>query len=822
MTSLAGIADEVLRPAGRGYVVSPAVAVRVAALPADVLDGLRCTRTWELVDELATESQWLETEGGALSAPLHEAIGHLAGSPVKPLLVALRRSVFSVRRPDRRACADQVLEALPGHVGARVRDWLARRERVERLRAVLPETLEGEAREKIVYLRAAVGTDAFRRGLALGSPVLSARLEAWLDGPADRSPDRQELLGLARYLARAAVKTSPYATFAVSGFASWTRGGPALQSPPELGWREVVELDHAVLRPVWTALAGRPEVRARARLRVNPSAHEAGGRVWFLGSAATEPLCGVPDTPAVRQALAWVRDHPCPTLSAAPGLEALVEAGLLELVPPFDEQSAAPLDRLATWLGPPYDKAWSGTDREAVRRSLATVLAAGGATLPDKNLFWHSAILPDQAGGCEVEAWQPACDDLDTVRRLLGVFDSDLPVKLAAADFFRDRYGPAATVPVLELYREAHAADGRLRDLLRDPVGAPRPAEPTPAVRTLLALRSRFWEVIEQEPEHLERFAATWPAFVRAPGSVCFYVQPVTSGAGLGLVINSATAGYGRGLSRLHRLVTLAGGRPPALDGLRSPQRGVLSAECRAIVGGGLNLRPPTADRALGYPFGYGDEGLPVLDPDELSVRLGSEGDLLDLLDANGNRIRPTHLGMTAQHWLPPWLQFLIRTFGEPSVAMVPGWVFRPGNRLPGEGVVEGYPRLDVGRVTLVRACWRLRAGDFPAPAKGEGDGTYLPTLARWLAGQRIPRRFFARVIDLRHGLAVGLLGKDRKPMFVDVTDPLLLTAFLRAISEPGSLLVLEEALPDPAHAPVYGGRGRVAEYIVQVSATDE
>ncbi|GAA4088746.1 lantibiotic dehydratase [Nonomuraea soli] len=810
----AGIAGQSRHPAGHGYAVSAAVAVRVAGVPVDVLDGLRCTRTWRLAGELATALQWLREEGRALSEPLYEAIGALAGDPAKPLLVALRRTIFSGRGPGRRARSDEALRALPPHLDDRVRRWLARHDQAERLRAALAPTLDGEQRTQLARLRQAVTDGGFRHGLSLGSPVLSGRLDAWLEGPADRPPDRQELLALARYLARAAVKTSPYATFAVSGFASWTSGGPALQPPPQLAWREVAELDRAVLRPLWTALTRRPEVRDQARLRVNPTAHPAGGRIWFLGAAATEPLCSVPDTPAVRQALEWVRDRPGPALAAAPGLAPLVEAGLLELVPPFDEQSPDPLDR----LGPPFEP---GAAPEAVRRTLEDVLTADGGSLPDKNLFWHSAVMPAPAGSCGSTAWQPACDDLDTVRRLLGLFDSDLTVKLAAAAFFRDRYGPAAAVSALELYRDAHADGGRLRELLRDPVGAPRAAEPSPDLRTLAELRARFWELVEHDPGQVEPFAAGWPAFLRAPGSVCFYVQPVHRDDGLGLVVNTVTAGYGRGLSRLHRLVTLAGGDAPDLGELRAPQPGVLSAECRAIVGGGLNLRPPTADRALDYPFGHGDDHLPVLDPVELTVRLDPASGLLDLLDRDGARIRPVHLGMTAQHWLPPWLQFLIRAFGEPSVAMVPGWVLRPGNRLPDAGVVERHPRLDVGRVTLVRACWRLRTGDFPAPAKGQGLAGHLPELARWLDVHGIPPRFFARVVDLRHGLAVGLLGKDRKPMYVDVADPLLLTGFLRAIGEPGSLLVLEEVLPDPAHAPLYGGRRRVSEYIVQVSATD-
>ncbi|GAA2835599.1 hypothetical protein GCM10020220_025590 [Nonomuraea rubra] len=174
---------------------------------------------------------------------------------------------------------------------------------------------------------------------------------------------------------------------------------------------------------------------------------------------------------------------------------------------------------------------------------------------------------------------------------------------------------------------------------------------------------------------------------------------------------------------------------------------------------------------------------------------------------------------MTAQYWLPPWLQFLVRAFGEPSTAMVPGWVFRTRSEPPAEGVVERWPRMDVGRVTVARAVWRLRAGAFPVPAKGESEAAYLPRLAGWLALHGVPRRFFARVVDVGDGLLAGLLSKDRKPMYVDVTDLLLLTGFVRTLRDPGALLVLEETLPDPSQAPRYGADARVTEYVVQLSA---
>ncbi|MFG1694445.1 lantibiotic dehydratase [Nonomuraea sp. NPDC049309] len=838
------------------YALSPIFAVRVAGLPVAGLDRMRCTRTWRLVDELTDVTARLRREGAELSDPLHEVIGGTAPGPLRAALVALRRAVFAGRHPSGRAASAEVLAALPAGLAARVGAWTALRRRADELRAALPDVITEETREKTAVLREAVSDAGFRHSLAQGSAVLSERLEAWLAGPAERPPQRQELLRLARYLARASVKTSPYATFTLSGLGRWETDGPAVATDGEPSWLLMAELDRAVLRPLWAVLTRHRRVRLRARLRVNPSAADDGERIWFLSPGHGEPLSSVPATPQVRQALQWVRERSDATLAAAPGIEPLAEAGLLEYVPPYDEQGSDPLGELASWLAAddpaPYTlavtrvaealRAARPSDErtaETVRAALREVLPPG-PSLPEKNLLWHSAVIPGVAGRLNATAWRGVCDDLNALRGLLGLFDPDLPVKIAAAAYFADRYGATSRLHAMALYRDIHSgapgAGGELlRSMLRDPVAGTRAlpdTDPPPGLTRLTELRRGFWErlgagpaaeetspVVDLTAARLAGLAETWPSFVRPPGSICCYVQAVPGPDGVRAVVNSISAGYGRGLSRLHRLVTLAGGDAPPVADLRAAQGDVMVAECRGLVGGGLNVRPATADLALDHPFTAPDAHLPAVTPAELTVAYDREHDRLTLLDGAGRPVRPVHLGMTAQYWLPPWLQFLIRVFGEPSTAMVPGWVFRTGGEPPEEGTVERWPRMDVGRVTVARATWRMRAGAFPVPAKGESEAAYLPRLAGWLAGHGLPRRFFARVVDLGQGLLAGLLSKDRKPMYVDVTDLLLLTGFLRTLRDPRALLVLEEALPDPAQAPRYGDDARVTEYIIQLSS---
>ncbi|GAA2835605.1 hypothetical protein GCM10020220_025600 [Nonomuraea rubra] len=585
------------RLADPDYALSPLLAVRVAGLPVAGLDRMRCTRTWRLVDELADVSARLRREGAGLSDQLHEVIGGVAAGPLKAGLVALRRAVFAGRRPSGRAASAEVLADLPAGLAARLEAWTALRRRAEGLRAELPAVLAAESREKTAVLREAVSDAGFRHGLAQGSAVLAGRLEAWLAGPADRPPERQELLRLARYLARASVKTSPYATFTLSGLGRWEPDGPAVRTGGEPSWQVMAELDRAVLRPLWAVLTRHRCVRERARLRVNPSASDDGNRIWFLSPGHGEPLSSVPASPEVRQALDWVRERHTATVASAPGIEPLAEAGLLEYVPPYDEQGADPVGELASWLAPdspapyaqaiarvadalrdhgkaatdvraaPHDSDKAATDVRAVlrdgdevagvvRSALREVLPPG-PSLPDKNLLWHSAVMPGVAGRLNASAWRGVCDDLDALRGLLGLFDPDLPVKIAATAFFLDRYGPGGRIPAVELYREIHreapgAGGALLRAMLRDPVAGTRaPAgrrpttRPHPPHRTasrLLGTTRRRPRHPAHRPRHSQRGLQHRQRGPRSPGAGGSHGGP-PEGAGAGVAELRPAAG---------------------------------------------------------------------------------------------------------------------------------------------------------------------------------------------------------------------------------------------------------------------------------------
>uniref|UniRef100_UPI0019666544 lantibiotic dehydratase n=1 Tax=Nonomuraea lactucae TaxID=2249762 RepID=UPI0019666544 len=432
------------------YRPDEAFGVRVAGLPAAGLEELRFARTWELVDEL------LDMEGE------------------------------------------------PG-------DGLA-------------ELLAAELTGKMEVLRRLAGDDAFLRGLACSRPALSARLESWLASP-DAVPKLPVLARLTRHVARAAATTSPHAAFMISGLGRWADDGPAEAPAGRLRWKAVAEIELGTVWRIWEALSRRPGLREAVEVRINPSLWQEDGRLWFLGAGEREALAGLPcgptpsgssqaglpAEPTLAGVFAWLGATTDPTVGAleravaSPGLvERLLGIGLLERRRPFADQALDPLADLAAWVeevlpGDSPDRPWLPTAlREAVEatygeriRHVAGWLLArlgdkasdGGEAAPvpgdgvgvegdgkvrlaHASVRLETAVSPEPPVVCGRPAWRPVLRDLDTVRRLAGVFDPDLLVKLTAAEHFLERYGADASVPFLRFYRDAPASSPGLRALL--------------------------------------------------------------------------------------------------------------------------------------------------------------------------------------------------------------------------------------------------------------------------------------------------------------------------------------------------------------------
>jgi len=868
-------------------VESPAV-VRVAGMPIHAVTGLRFDETMRRVGDLLDRDAWLDEEGERLGARLYDLIGDERRSAVKPALVGLRRAIHRHRPPRRAAFDETVRAALPDDLAGDIRRWIDRLEERDRWLASLPAALATETAIKVRALRATVADPRFRHALVQTGSPLSEALEAWLARGDDRSPGWPVVRRLAKYLSRAALKTSPYSTFTTSGLAAWVDrdGGvrPAIQFRRDLEPCGLLELHGGVLPALEQALAERSDLRGALRIRLNPSAHESDGTVSFLGRPPREPIVTLRATPEVRACIRLAIDHPWSTmdafragLAAEPGAEPavtayvdrLVDAGLLELRLGIADQADDPLGDLADWL----ETAGNGGDgktatvcralRDEVRRptradtveehrarlsaisdhidglgeAFGRAWAGTGLAGPATH---ENMVYGQPAADLDTAAWRPALDDLDAVRRWAGLFEPGLPLLVALGEYARQRFA-SAEIPFVRFYQVLHGdlarTDDRLdgdadtiadlRALLGPSAGLP--AARLPRLRELNRKRAESARAVLTHPPSSDGVVRLDPAelvagygYAAAPASVACYVQPVSRGGRLGLVLNAIASGYGRGRGRWYRLVARAaeGDILPPAPADAGPD--VLLAESHGAFGHALNLRRPLTPYHLEYPHTVGEHpagrGFALRD---LVVRYDARTARLRLGAVGvAGEVRPVHGGLTAEYALPPALQLLIRAFGSPTVLHPAMPVLSSGlpDPLRQADRIVAMPRVDVGLVTLRRAAWLAPSACVPRRDKGESDGAFLLRVHSWLRRHRIPTRCFVRPIEaLDTSVRRIVVSKARKPLYIDFECWFLVAVFERLVRDPAELVLFTEVLPAPEDALAPGPSA--CEAIVELTA---
>jgi hypothetical protein len=826
-------------------VLEPGI-VRIAGLPVGVLAGLRFARTTALVDDVLARDAWLATEGAALGDLLYAAIGALTVPALRPRLVGLRRSVHSGRLPRRQEWDDETARALPDAVAERVRAWVAALDARNACAATLPGVLADEVATRTGVLRRVVESTRFRHGLAHSSPALSDELARWLDGGA---PDRQVLHRLARYISRAATKTSPYSTFTSSGTGRWVdRAGHALGFRADARDHGVFDLHGATLPQLERALAARPDLRGALWVRRNPSATETEGRLTFLGPGPAEPVVAVRVTAEVRRCLdalgaGWSTvdslserlgdGDTVPGQRIAAFVDRLAEIGLLELRVPVPDQADDPLGALADWLDragqdryAPLATACRALGKEvttptepdeyaghrerlrAIQRRVAEVgtlagLDWAGFATADTGAVHENAVFGTCLAELSTPAWRPALDDLAALRPWFGLQDPGLPQRLALGTYVRERFGTGGTVPFLELHR-----------LLRED---PPRTDDDPRVRALWAERRHTAQAVLARPPGPDGTINVDPQGLHGghpgPEDVTCFVQPWLRDGELRLVLNAVFAGPGRGRSRWLRLA----GAPTTTGGETG------AAEVSGTFGMPFNVRYPTVAREIDYPFTMSDreagQRVPLAD---LVVVHDPATDTVRLR-AGGREVRPVHTGLQAELLLPPALRLLVQGFGpaptlvhtaQPAFTPVP-----PGTVL---GRVTALPRVDAGRVTVQRAAWLAPYELVPLRTKGETDAAYLLRLRGWLREHGVPDRCFVQALTVR-GTRPTAMTKARKPLYVDFGNWFLCAVFERLLRGPADLVVFREALPTPEHAFERApGDTRVTEVLVELAGVGD
>ncbi|MFJ9030606.1 lantibiotic dehydratase [Streptomyces sp. NPDC102274] len=201
--------------------------LRVAGLPVESVQALRCGDSRRWADDVLAAEDRLRARADGLSDLLHEVVSTTdvapdgAGAGQRRELLGLRRQIFNNRLPADPEAAVRLVAGLDPRAAEATAEWLRDRRHLEKLRAEGAPLLAADLGRTRAALRGLLAEDRLRCGLLLASPTLEGQLDAYIGkaeagAAAGVSPDkrmRKIERSVLSYLYRTACKTSPFSTF---------------------------------------------------------------------------------------------------------------------------------------------------------------------------------------------------------------------------------------------------------------------------------------------------------------------------------------------------------------------------------------------------------------------------------------------------------------------------------------------------------------------------------------------------------------------------------------------------------------------------------
>jgi hypothetical protein len=496
----------------RHWTLAPELMVRVAGLPFDTLDGLRCPRSQRWAPVLLDAEDALRREADLLGDELAAAIGTLDDQRTRRALLGLRRDVHNLRRPPRRSSAMALAARVSPATALRLGRWLAAYDELDRLRQLAARLLDLEAARSRSHLQRLLADPRLRSGLLLAAPALEAQLGAYTTGSPRLAPKRARKVerSAVSYAYRVAAKPSPFSTFTAvaPGVLAASDEEVADQVLPER-WTSRARVSVVVLSRLYDAVLADPARRADLPLVPASGWVRDADRVRYVrrsvrggDAAATVTLDSARDqlfflrrsdllegmlelvsrdpSPLHREVAAWLADRLGAGLDECEHyLGALLDLGLLQVpLLATDVHTTDPLrtfqaalgriarpwaDELATSLAEPVRclDAYPDADPEHRRTLLAElrhglagalhVLGAGPESLPS-SLLYEDATATERPLVVASAEWRPLLEEpLRSLERVLPAFDQTLRHRRTLHGFFLARFG----------------AGGRCDDLLR-------------------------------------------------------------------------------------------------------------------------------------------------------------------------------------------------------------------------------------------------------------------------------------------------------------------------------------------------------------------
>ncbi|MBL0210363.1 MAG: lantibiotic dehydratase [Holophagaceae bacterium] len=691
-------------------------------------------------------------------------------------------------------------------------------------------------------LRGLVQRGIVREAVALASPDLASRLDAWLEGTLQGKAARNMEHSLMKYLSRMSSRSTPFGLFAGVSTGTWNHASHlSVGCWPEC--RKSVRLDWSVLEILVDRLEREAEVRSFLDYRPNTSLYAQGGWYRYLerrdqaGQGRSYHLEAVEATPHLDLALQQAQEGACledltaclarrmevePT-AAQVFLNQLIDAQVLcgGLCPPLTDPD--PLGRVIQILqSHPATAPMTGplfavvSQLDAIQRSplgskpggyhgLSASLADLGIPTETRDVLQVDLFRPSPGLALSPKVRQALEEGADRLRRLTQPPDETPLDRFRAA--FEARYG-SRWMPLLEVLDEESGigfdgAPPQDSPLLMD-LPIQRPAPPRPLSRRDLFLMAQIprwqgataWELEDADLEALTNpepqpfpasFAALASLAASSPsaldrGEFQFWMEAYsgpTAARWLGRFASGDPELKGRLQSHLQKEEAL---RPEAVfaEVLHVPEGRT----------GNVLARPSLRGYEIPFLATPGVPGDKAIRPSDLRVTV--RGNHVFLASARlGREVIPRLSSAHNFNRGPVLYRFLANLQdqdGRPG-----GWSWGALAELP------FLPRVTCGRQVLCKARWRIESRELKEAQADSREGA-------WDAFQRLRKtRKLPRLV---------LLTDADNSLLVDL-DQVLWVETLHHLVSSRSTFTLTECFPDPGQALVASPEGRFAHELV-------
>ncbi|MBB4931774.1 hypothetical protein F4561_002594 [Lipingzhangella halophila] len=879
---------------GTESLLAPFFLLRVGGLPVTAVERLRSSRTLAWAREVLRSESALAEQAGPARDALGEAVGATNDPGLRRELLALRRDVHNGRMPRDPARAGELADLLGRSDRVAVATWLSHRDAHEAALSRGDDVLAEERAEAVQHLRQLADDPRLRAGIQLGAPLLDRQLDSYVADPGGRRAHKVErsLLSYAFRAACKTSPFSTLTPVALGRFrdggpalvGSDTAGARPVRprGHARLNLVAVARLAEAVVAdptlradlPVELTVGWRVERdRVRYLRRTLDRGHDDAlvtpgilhereyhlNRGPFLDDllAVAEKEAPIPlGELAVRLSDADPRNRPLPVVERYLGQ--MLDYGLLVIpVLRTDPHHPDPVERLRadiaslghSWSDslarrlervgrhvsdfPSADIARRRDTERAVRQELDAAQDELGQTPPrtPATAIYEDATVGDLAAWADRERWeQRMLPGLRGLSELLPVFDSRLPKRLVAREFFRLRHGAGGACADLVGFAQEFHDDCFGRFLAESPasgrfVDGPDGAEyrpqsnplRQPELDALDTARKRLAELVDARYRDLPESAT----------ELCLDDDVVSEVAGLlpgdraelsphTYFVQVDAEAERAAVSWIYTGLTVPLSR--FVHGLAEAGEDTLASDIRT------HLADATPDGAVFAELSGGHTmtnlGLhpPVLPyelvcPGDVSHRPAERRILVDDLvvhdDEDSGRLRlwsrrlgtwvvPVYLGFLMPTALPELHQVLL-AFSHASIAGLDLWngVSAP----PREGGAQRRPRISYRNLVLQRRKWKVHPDDLPRPGKRGRvpDARWFLEWTRWSDARGLPRRVFVApdtrpTAGRRGGPRVAAV---RKPQYVDFDSYHSLCQLENVLDTVGDTVVLTEMLPD-------------------------